>query len=272
VEVGADRRDPRDAEVPWQPFGVDVARPLQEREREAAHARVDVAVHVPIDGDGGDVGHGVDHALGVLRRRRDDEHRLVVAGLCDAVGDGAVAVVDVDPTFLEPEVRAPLAERGVGRGRHHDVAVGDALLLHAANPGRLHGHEDRLGAARRQEPGQLAGDGRVGGVDHPAREHPRRRRHDVGRHAAQAGEDVRVEGVHPREAVVRSADDLFHVVAGVEHEAEDAAEIGTFVSGGERLEVGGDVMGRTARLGEHTQDSHDFADVSVRAEPTLPLV
>ena len=75
VDVGRDRGDARDPEVPR---GDGAPEPLGERQDEAAHAGVDVTARADRLGQGGDVGDGVHDALGVLRSRADDQHGVVV--------------------------------------------------------------------------------------------------------------------------------------------------------------------------------------------------
>ena len=66
-----------DAEVPRRTVS---SEQLGERQHEAAHAGVDVAVGADRGGELGDLGDRVDDALRVLRRRSDDEHGVRTDG------------------------------------------------------------------------------------------------------------------------------------------------------------------------------------------------
>ena len=97
------------------------------------------------------LGDRIDHALRVLRRAADDQHRVRSDERRHGVDVGAPVVAHRHLVQPDAEVVGRLVERRVGAGRHHHLRLGDAALLAAALAGRLHRAEDALGAARGHE-------------------------------------------------------------------------------------------------------------------------
>src|SRR5207237_1150395 len=88
--------------------------PLEERQNEAAHARVDVAAGVMLGRERGELGYGVDDALRVLRRRSDDEHSGHVDGLGHRLEVRAEVRAYGYAARFDAEVLARLVKRRVG--------------------------------------------------------------------------------------------------------------------------------------------------------------
>ena len=143
VEVDRDAGDTRDGEVPRRD---GMAEAGQVGEGHPAHAGVDMAVDVAFGRQRGDVGDRVDDALRVLGGGPDDQHRVVVDRCGHRIDVGPPVAAHRDPTALDTEVVAPLLERGVGTGGQDDVGRSDPLLAAPPLAGRLHRHQQALGA------------------------------------------------------------------------------------------------------------------------------
>ena len=114
-----------DAEVPRRDVTPEA---LGERQHEAAHAGVDVAVGADGCGQRGDRRDGVDDALRVLRRRPDDEHGVRSDGGRHRVDVGRPVVAHGCRDDAHVEQVGRLVERGVGALGEHDLGCGDAPL------------------------------------------------------------------------------------------------------------------------------------------------
>mmetsp|Transcript_23326 Transcript_23326/g.57898 ORF Transcript_23326/g.57898 Transcript_23326/m.57898 type:complete len:359 (-) Transcript_23326:372-1448(-) len=167
------------------------ARLLHEGQQEAAEAAVDVQPAASRSGDAREAFDRIDCAVGELRRRADDGDGVRVDEPAHVVEVDLHGGVDARVAQLDAEVLRRLVEGGVCSDARHDVGRTDAALLAAVVAVRLHRHEDRLGAARRERADGVGAS--VVQVDHhlnDLRLHLPRRR--VDRHVQRVG-----EGKHP---------------------------------------------------------------------------
>ena len=95
VQIGADRGDPWDGQVPL--LG-DVSERAQKRQDEPAQAGVDVAEDAAFQCQGAEFGDRVDHALGVGGGRADHEDGVVVDGVGHGVDVCAPVSADRHPS------------------------------------------------------------------------------------------------------------------------------------------------------------------------------
>ena len=141
-----------------------------------------------------------------------------------------------DAARLDAEVLARLVEGGVGRHRQHDVGRVHVALVRGSHLGGLHRHEDRLGAAGREEPREIV-------VDVVAAEQRGGDLDDIVRHAPQRREDVGVQRVVPQVRVVGRGGQLLERLVGMEDQPEHAAVPEVLVVDLERLELAQHVVG-----------------------------
>ena len=182
----------------------------------------------------------VDHTLRVLRRRADEQDRVVVDRSLHRGDVGTPVGADRNAPALQPEVLAALLERGVRRGGQHHVRLGDAALGAAPFACRLHRQQDALGAAGRHEAGSL-----LAGLQ-PLADH----RHDLGLDGPQARERIGVQRVLRRVAAVGLLGDGQHVGTGVVDERERPPVAPAHVVSLELVEVGEDRLRRHAGIGK----------------------
>ncbi len=214
VHVGRHGRYPGQTEVERLVHAAELG---QEGKEEAAHARVDVAQDAAVQRQRGDVGDGVDDAVGIGGGGADHHDRVVVARVGQRPGADPEVGIHRDTHQLDVEVVGRLGERRVSALGGHD-----ARPRHAAGAPdvarRLHRLQQALGAAR----GQVALDGasrrRVVGT-----EQRRRVGDDVVLHDADAREGQHVEPVLGAVERQRVGEQLVDVVARRVDQAEDAA-------------------------------------------------
>ena len=97
-------------------------------QHEPAHARVDVHRRADAGRELRNLGNRIDHALRVLRRGADDQHRVVVDARRHRVDVGAPVVAHGDLVQRDAEVVRGLVERSVGAVGDHHLGLGDAAL------------------------------------------------------------------------------------------------------------------------------------------------
>ena len=205
---------------------------LHERQYEAAHARIDVHRRADGSGECGQLGDRIDHTLRILRRRTDDEHRVLVHERRHRVDVGLPVGVDGHLARGDIEVVRGLVERRVRTGRDHHVRFGDSSLGAGALPRGLHGHQDALRATGRHEAGRAL-----------RRVEQRRSRADHLRlDLAEARERQGVERVLVQEELGRRVRDLLHAGSAVVHHPERPAVLPAHVAGSLRLQGSNDVF------------------------------
>jgi hypothetical protein len=189
---------------------------------------------------------GVDDAVGVAGRRTHDE-----AG---ALGDGRFGGRHVGPSVgahrhehvLEVEVLGGLGEGRVRRGRGEELGLGDASLRSGVVAGHLHRQEDALGATRAHGAGVGLG-----------AEELARHRDDVELHLQHARVLERIERVVVQVAEPDLLDQVFVlVIVDVVHEAERSAPSPVDVFGVSGLDVGEELLRRSAVLGDACGAAH----------------
>ena len=129
MEIDRDAGDPRNLKVPRRNR---VAESLEIREADAAHAAIDMTVDISFGCDGSNGLDGIDDALWILRRRADQQHRVVIDRCSHCLGIRSPIFVHRNASAFETEVVTRLFECGVSTGGQHHVGLGDAALFLAA--------------------------------------------------------------------------------------------------------------------------------------------
>ncbi len=160
VQVGRDRRDAVDPEVPRRHR---LAEQLHEREDEPAHARVDVHPRARLDCASAAIsGIGSMTPCGYCGAEPTTStvFSFTAAAIASTSARQSARTGVVVHAHAE---QAPPCGTPRARSRRHHLRRGDAALGRPRSRRRLHRHQDALGTARRHEPGRV-----VGAVNRPA--------------------------------------------------------------------------------------------------------
>ena len=162
-----------------------------------------MAVHATVEGDRGNLRHGVDQPLRVLRGRGDQHDGLIVNRPSHRSGIGPPVIAHGHATHLHTEVGAGFFKGCVRGGWQHHVGASFVVTKLVARG--LHRHEDALGAAARKEPPGAAW------RPQPACDN----REHVCLHRAQRREGIHVESVLAGEPAVGLRGELVGLRRGV---------------------------------------------------------
>jgi hypothetical protein len=149
VNVRGNRGDALHAEIPRRHVAAEL---FGERQHEAAHAAVDVAIGADAGGQFRNGGNRVHHALGILRRGPHHQHRVRTDLPGHGIHVGRPVVAYGCLADRQAEQVGSLVKRGMGAFRQDDLACGDAAFLAAALPGGEHSAKNGFGAAAGQKP------------------------------------------------------------------------------------------------------------------------
>ena len=236
VDVGGDRGDARDSEVP---LGHVPAEPLGERQHEAAHAGVDVEVDAGLVGHGRELADRIDHALRVLRSRTDHQDRVLVDQRGHRIDVGRPVVLHRYGVDLDAEEVGALVERRVTALGDDHLGPVDAAFVVVPLTGGQHGAQDRLGAARGHEAGGVRSVQEV-----------RRPGDDLLLDLSEARERRGVQRVLVEIELRGLLGDLVHRGAAVVDHPEGPAVLPADVTGALADQLGDDVVDRPALLVE----------------------
>jgi hypothetical protein len=202
-------------EVEWLAVAPELR---QEGEEEPTHAGIDVAEDATFVGQRGNIGDGVDHAMGIGGCRTDHHDGGVRTGIGQRIDVDPEVGAHRDTDQLDVEVVRRLGEGGMGTLARHDPGVLDAPILPGHVARRLDGLEKALGATGREVALHTAAAGRFVGAEQRGRV-----AHNVVLHGADAGKRQHVEPVF--RAVQRQGvrQELMYLVAGRVDQAEDPA-------------------------------------------------
>ena len=216
----------------------------QEGKEEPTHARIDVAEDPPLRCQSGDVGDGIDDAVGIRRRRTDHHDGGVRAGIGQRRDVDAEVRADRDADQFDVEVVRRLGECGVRALRRHDPGVPDPPVLACHVARRLDRLEEALGPTGRQVALHVPAGGRIVGAEQRGRV-----AHDVVLHDADTRERQHVEPVLGAVQRLGILQELVHLVAGRVDEAEDTPTPPILVALLHGQQPGQDIGAGKAQLG-----------------------